>query len=87
MHEGGEGDAPPVVDGPEPLVVGTRTSEKKTSLKRGAASHLPQRADVDARRLVATTNIVSPRCFGFSGSVRARGSRCRRSWAPEVQTF
>jgi hypothetical protein len=69
------------------LPSGTRTSVKKTSLNPEPPFICRKGRMSTPGALKSMMNIVMPRCFGWSGFVRAMTAPKSESCAPVVQTF
>ena len=66
---------------------GTRASVKKTSLNSASPVIWKSGRTSTPGACMSTRNAVMPRCFGWSGSVRARRRPKLARWATVVQTF
>ena len=64
-----------------------RTLSKKTSLKPDCPAMFTSGLMVMPGASMGTTKVLSPLCFGVSGSVRAAIQPQLERWAPVVQIF
>ena len=85
--QGGVGDPPPPWTGPTTWLEGMRTSVRNTSLKWATPSIWRSGRMSMPGLVMSTRKKVIPRCFGTSGSVRARRMAQSLCWASEVHTF
>ena len=77
----------PPSTGPTSLPGSRRTSSMKTSLKCASPEIWRSGRTLTPSASIGSTNIVSPRCLGTSGSVRASRSPKLACWAFVVHTF
>ena len=83
----GQRHRPTPVDLADQVGIGHPRVVEEHLVELGVAGHLPQRPHLDAGLASRSAKSVMPRCFGTSGSVRARSMARVGVWPPEVQTF